>query len=89
MTGGETKITWHFWQTSFGLRVSVWPVELSRLVLAVQEQCVLHFGDPNSAHHIDLLYWTRNSSGLHFDVLLRCPELHRNAKDLEVSHRSQ
>ena len=55
----------------FHLHVSVWPVEMTLAVLSLQQDHVLHFGDPQSQNRLDLLHWTRNSHGLHFDVLLR------------------
>ena len=56
------------------IRVSVWPVELLKADLLLNEDAALHFGDPTCATQLDLLHWTRDCRGLHFDVLQRpCP----------------
>ena len=57
-------------------RVSVWPVELLQTELRLNEDAVLHFGDPTCATQLHLLHWTRDSRGFHFDVLQRpCPNV--------------
>ena len=71
----------------FDFHVSVWPVEMSLPVLSLQQDHVLHFGDPQpqSQTRLDVLHWTRNSHGLHFDGLLRNPGSLRTDTGSQVS----
>ena len=52
-----------------GLYMSISPVELLRLDLGVQEDKILNFGDPSASVRLDMLHWTRDCRGVHFDVL--------------------
>ena len=54
----------------FDARVSVWSPELLHPELRLQEETALCFGEPDAVSRLNMLYWTRNQHGLHFDVLL-------------------
>jgi hypothetical protein len=53
------------------VRVVVWPVELLNLTLGVQPAFRQEHGPLNSRQVLELVHWTRDSHGLHFDVLSR------------------
>ncbi len=56
------------------LCVAVHPVALENLGAGLQTASTRVVGSRAAGRHIDLVHWTRNGAGLHFDVLAPLPE---------------